>query len=328
MVPIALPFLMALQDRLGARDQAAATARRLAVWTQLLDDPWNGYLRQAFDEFRKVYGAVSRPSSPSASAHLAGLNRTITLAPGMPYPIWTRADFLARHRDWAGALVDYEFAAKMRGNSDDTPWIRALLQAAFLGERERYARLSELMRLRYESTPEDAVAERVLKVNLLLTPTRTSRASASPPAADRLARTVAGALSRATPDPLFPARGWTTLALAYFRAGNPGQALTRLESAARSAGFKNNGPLQAMAHTVEAMALMRLGREDAARQALAQARGILRPVFPDATGSSSSSPPLGYDWHDWLVARTLFGEAEAQVIYDPIFPANPFAPER
>ena len=31
-------------------------------------------------------------------------------------------------------------------------------------------------------------------------------------------------------------------------------------------------------------------------------------------------------WYDWLICKILFREAEAAILYDPIFPADPFAP--
>jgi hypothetical protein len=34
---------------------------------------------------------------------------------------------------------------------------------------------------------------------------------------------------------------------------------------------------------------------------------------------------MDYGWTEWLQARMLFSEAEALILYDPIFPAEPFA---
>jgi hypothetical protein len=35
---------------------------------------------------------------------------------------------------------------------------------------------------------------------------------------------------------------------------------------------------------------------------------------------------LDYGWTEWLHARIILDEAEALILYDPIFPADPFAP--
>jgi hypothetical protein len=40
------------------------------------------------------------------------------------------------------------------------------------------------------------------------------------------------------------------------------------------------------------------------------------------------APPaadLGAGWHDWLFGQVALREAEALILYDPVFPADPFA---
>ena len=37
---------------------------------------------------------------------------------------------------------------------------------------------------------------------------------------------------------------------------------------------------------------------------------------------------MDYGWTEWVIATVLYHEAEALILYDPIFPADPFAPER
>jgi hypothetical protein len=32
----------------------------------------------------------------------------------------------------------------------------------------------------------------------------------------------------------------------------------------------------------------------------------------------------GESWHDWMACDLLRREAEAKILYDPVFPANPF----
>jgi hypothetical protein len=34
---------------------------------------------------------------------------------------------------------------------------------------------------------------------------------------------------------------------------------------------------------------------------------------------------LDYGWTEWLQARILCNEAEGLIVYDPIFPVDPFA---
>jgi hypothetical protein len=41
-----------------------------------------------------------------------------------------------------------------------------------------------------------------------------------------------------------------------------------------------------------------------------------------------SEPPShdrGEGWHDWLICRIVLREAEALIVFDPRFPAAPFA---
>jgi hypothetical protein len=69
------------------------------------------------------------------------------------------------------------------------------------------------------------------------------------------------------------------------------------------------------------MALMRLGRRDEARTALEEASNIYRAKVPRAIALDP-----GVLWIDLLLCEILHSEAEALVLFDPIFPANPFAP--
>jgi Flp pilus assembly protein TadD len=76
-----------------------------------------------------------------------------------------------------------------------------------------------------------------------------------------------------------------------------------------------------------AMAHQRLGHEDEARRALDAAR----PFFDylerfDLTRDSPRGELMGYGWTEWVNATIVLHEAEALIVYDPIFPADPFAP--
>ncbi len=100
-----------------------------------------------------------------------------------------------------------------------------------------------------------------------------------------------------------------TLAAALYRAGRFDDAIRRLEEAIRLRGGAikpDDWPLLALAHH-------RLGHDDQARQWLAR----LREHEP-------STDPSQF-WNE-LAIRLLRSEAEAVVLYDPIFPADPFAP--
>ncbi len=67
-----------------------------------------------------------------------------------------------------------------------------------------------------------------------------------------------------------------------------------------------------------AMAEARLGQNDSARARLDGARRALLESAPPAAD-------LGAGWHDWLICQIALREAEALILYDPVFPADPFA---
>jgi WD40 repeat protein len=80
--------------------------------------------------------------------------------------------------------------------------------------------------------------------------------------------------------------------------------------------------LRAMTLGAEAMALAHLDRPGEARRSLAEAWQTLEAAFP---GSNSRTPDPNRDY-DLTYATLLLEEAEAVVLWDPIFPADPFAP--
>jgi serine/threonine protein kinase/tetratricopeptide (TPR) repeat protein len=76
-----------------------------------------------------------------------------------------------------------------------------------------------------------------------------------------------------------------------------------------------------------AMAHQRLGQVIEARRELDAARKWLDGLgriygFRD----SSEGDLMDYGWTEWVQARLLCNEAEALIVYDPVFPADPFAP--
>ena len=62
------------------------------------------------------------------------------------------------------------------------------------------------------------------------------------------------------------------------------------------------------------------GRRDEARAALEKASGLYRTNVPQFT-----APDPGRLWADILICEILLHEAEALILLDPAFPADPFA---
>ena len=99
-----------------------------------------------------------------------------------------------------------------------------------------------------------------------------------------------------------------TLGAALYRAGRYAEAIRRLEEAIERRGgasIPEDGPFLAMAHH-------RLGHPDEARRWLDR----LRERQP-------STAPAQF-W-DELEIRLLRSEAESVILYDPVFPSDPFA---
>jgi hypothetical protein len=83
-----------------------------------------------------------------------------------------------------------------------------------------------------------------------------------------------------------------------------------------------------LAHLFLAMAHHRLGQPAEASRELDAARTRLDALgrdFAHGVGDVVEGVNLDYRWTDWLQARILCNEAEGLIVYDPIFPADPFA---
>jgi hypothetical protein len=100
-----------------------------------------------------------------------------------------------------------------------------------------------------------------------------------------------------------------TLGAALYRTGRFGEAVRRLEEGIQ----KNKGVSGPADWVFLAMAHHRLGHHDEARRWLDRFRDRKPSLAPNAF------------WVE-LEIRLLRAEAEAVVLWDPIFPADPFAP--
>jgi len=98
-----------------------------------------------------------------------------------------------------------------------------------------------------------------------------------------------------------------TLGVAQYRAGSVAEALETLTQSNALNEKKEPADLAFLA-----MAHQRLGHPAEARVMLDRLRTVMRQASPDMTQIDE--------------ARAFLAEAEAVVLYDPIFPADPFAP--
>jgi tetratricopeptide (TPR) repeat protein len=108
-----------------------------------------------------------------------------------------------------------------------------------------------------------------------------------------------------------------------YREGRYAGAIRQLTATAQSTGHTF---ARTLTHFFLAMAHQRLGHEAEARCALDAARPFFDLLgLSLVTRDSPRGELMGYGWTEWVVATIVRHEAEALIVYDPIFPADPFA---
>jgi tetratricopeptide (TPR) repeat protein len=100
---------------------------------------------------------------------------------------------------------------------------------------------------------------------------------------------------------------WNTLGAALYRAGRYDEAIRRLEEGIQAAGVERSSDRAFLA-----MAHHHLGHHDEARRWLNRLR------------ENQPGMELRGSWYE-LEVRLLRSEAEAVILYDPVFPDDPFA---
>ena len=104
-----------------------------------------------------------------------------------------------------------------------------------------------------------------------------------------------------------------------YRAGRPESAVEHLLPAS---SLSDNSALNATVRLVLAMAYQRTGRSVEARRELQQVRNAVEQSGFDPWREGDLP---AHQWYDWLRLHILLPEAEGLILYDPIFPADPFA---
>jgi tetratricopeptide (TPR) repeat protein len=117
--------------------------------------------------------------------------------------------------------------------------------------------------------------------------------------------------------------GPISLASGTYQEGRYTETIRRSEEIVE----RSSHPLElTMAHLHLAMAHQRLGHPTEARRELDAARKWLEGlgrVYGDSDASEGEL--MDYGWTEWVIATSLRNEAEGLIVYDPIFPADPFA---
>ncbi len=224
-----------------------------------------------------------------------------------------------RSRRWREALRDLSRAVAsgpgpFRAIGRDVAYVQSwYIQGPLylqLGDVEGYDRYRRAILEQLSGVTAPVNLDRVSKV-CLLTPVPV------PDVAERLRSMAATARRVGSDHPNLP---WFLLALglAEYRSGHWDAALKVLDECREQA----TGPLQSVpAAFVAAMALGRLGRSESAQGRLAEANWMMAKSLPAVNANDLRATY----WPDWLICAILAREAEAVVLYDPVFPADPFA---
>ena len=109
-----------------------------------------------------------------------------------------------------------------------------------------------------------------------------------------------------------------TLGLAHYRAGQFAEAIQRLDES-NAGDWQPSGKM--LNRLGLAMAHHRLGHAAQACRLLDEVELWWKGVDPKKTAGA-----VDITITDWLQLQVLRREAEAVILYDPIFPADPFAP--
>jgi tetratricopeptide (TPR) repeat protein len=232
-------------------------------------------------------------------------HRVVAQTPDSAASLWSqRGDSRARQQRWAEAAADYDQAVRLQ---PEELWRRQrqILSHAAAGELDQLQRARSDLLDRFGRMTDPGTANTVAWYGSLA-PGVDARLEALVRLAELAVNGAPAAQSNA--DNSVPAAYQNTLGAALYRAGRFEEAIRRLEE-----GIKlQNGPSLPQDWVFLAMAHHRLGHRD-------QAHRYLESLRSRQTGAERDQ--------SWTVLeiRLLRSEAEAVILYDPIFPADPFA---
>ena len=191
---------------------------------------------------------------------------------------------------------------------DSEEWFEHACLRLIVGDREGFRTFVQEMRRREGKTSDPFVAYVLARTCLM-----TAEPVVEP---DQVIRWAEAALRD-------DRRPWYlhVLGAAHYRAGHLDQAIKWLEESNTAwSNFNTNDDDRLQNRLVLAMVHERLGHAAQARALLAEVeRSWQRILAAKTDGAVSLQTP------DWLPLQLLRSEAEALVLYDPVFPADPFA---
>jgi len=225
-------------------------------------------------------------------------HRAIAQVPDSAATLWSqRGDEHARSQRWAEAAVDYGQAARLQPE-DLTHIQRQILSHAAAGDLDELSRVRSDLLDRLGPTTDQHKAD-----NAAWSAALAPGLDAHVEAVVRLAECAV----KPTPNAPLMLTSLDTLGAALYRAGRFEDAIRRLEASTRfmnGVGGPKDWVFLAMAHH-------RLGHRDQAHLYLERLHSRQPSTHPNF-------------WYE-VEIRLLQNEAEATILYDPVFPADPFA---
>jgi Flp pilus assembly protein TadD len=221
--------------------------------------------------------------------------------------LWTgRGRYYALRNRWDQAAGDLARGVES-APPDSEEWFEHACLRVLVGDREGYRRLVRSMQQRAAGTNDYFVTSILVRSCNL----------ASEPVVEP--DQVVGWAEQAVGGRSMP---WAInlLGTALYRAGRFEEAINRLgELITRSSGNPETGPAGAQVRLVMAMAHQRMGNATQARALLDEVVRWWNNVEAAKTDGAVSLPPP-----EWLWLQVLRHEAEALILVDPAFPADPF----
>jgi serine/threonine protein kinase len=219
----------------------------------------------------------------------------------------TLGEWLALQDDWKGGAVRLRqlFQVNQFDDWDNTSLDSLRLGAAVAETRDpsRYEAFRRLVIDRFSTTTNPIVAERAIKITLLLQPTENDLKSLEG-AADLAAKAFSSVDESDQEDAFHAAWGAVSLALLEYRRGH----FVESEKWARDCLRYQEDilPRTATAHLLIAMARHQAGKTQDAETELKTGREIIEKKFKDNLDLGEGT--RGF-WFDWVFARVLLREA-------------------
>lgn len=287
----------------GRHAESEATARRALRMAREAQGDSHPFVSVPMGSLASVLVTTGQ-AAEAESVFAELLPDTFAAKPGSLYMLIERAKFFGRLGAWDRALEDAERALRHEPSYLEGQVTHAFVLAG-AGHDEELRQATDAMLDRYQAARTPFVASRTALLCLLL-----------PQPAEKLSQ-LAQLTEVGTSGEMggyWMGRAQLARALAYYRAGEFGEALVWAKKAAASP----RADLQVAAGAVSALALAE--RDDAAaRAALADARTIFarlpQPGANDLGGSWKEDYELdvGVGWFGWVIAHRLLDEASARV---------------